>query len=56
MLPMMSEASTHPLAMPVEAVDLFAGLLSHAEAGPTEAVLLAHGRRGLPRRRACGAR
>src|SRR4051794_16958503 len=33
---MVSEA-LHPLALPIEALDLFAGLLSQAEAGPTEA-------------------
>ena len=36
MLPVMSDGSTQPVAMPVAAVDLFAGLLSQAEAGPTE--------------------
>src|SRR3954453_9909521 len=35
MLPVM-EGTLHPLAMPVEALDLFAGLLSQVEAGPTE--------------------
>src|SRR3954451_17721661 len=35
MLREMPEA-LHPLAVPVEALDLFAGLLSEAEAGPTE--------------------
>ncbi len=32
----MVEPSATPLAMPVETVDLLAGLLSHAEASPTE--------------------
>src|SRR3954447_17158382 len=35
MLPVMPDA-LHPLAVPIEALDLFAGLLSEAEAGPTE--------------------
>jgi signal transduction histidine kinase len=36
MLPEMSEVTSQPLAIPIEALDLFAGLLSEAEAGPTE--------------------